>query len=183
MPGEFHGWRSLAGYSPWGRKELDAAEVTQHICMHAGPKQGNPGTERQGPFWSERMRGAHPGALWRGLRGSPWTGPPTALLREAVSATSAYTLLLVWGPPLQTHSRLPAQVPASVLASPAPWCALFFLQGLVICLPLVDPSAAPSLYTFTLESELAHPAPSILCTFPATLVYWPSKWGPCLAPT
>jgi len=26
LPGEFHGQRSLAGYSAWGRKELDVAE-------------------------------------------------------------------------------------------------------------------------------------------------------------
>ena len=26
LPGEFHGQRSLAGYSPWGHKELDTAE-------------------------------------------------------------------------------------------------------------------------------------------------------------
>ena len=26
---EFHGQRSLAGYSPWGHKESD---VTEHIC-------------------------------------------------------------------------------------------------------------------------------------------------------
>ena len=25
-PGESHGWRSLVGYSPWGRKELDTTE-------------------------------------------------------------------------------------------------------------------------------------------------------------
>ena len=23
LPGKYHGWRSLVGYSPWGRKELD----------------------------------------------------------------------------------------------------------------------------------------------------------------
>ena len=23
LPGKSHGWRSLVGYSPWGRKELD----------------------------------------------------------------------------------------------------------------------------------------------------------------
>ena len=28
MPGELHGQRSLAGCNPWGRKELDTAEVT-----------------------------------------------------------------------------------------------------------------------------------------------------------
>ena len=26
MPGKFHGWKSLAGYSPWGHKELDMTE-------------------------------------------------------------------------------------------------------------------------------------------------------------
>ena len=26
LPGKFHGLRSLVGYSPWGRKELDATE-------------------------------------------------------------------------------------------------------------------------------------------------------------
>ena len=28
LPGEFHGQRSLVGYSPWGRKELDTTEAT-----------------------------------------------------------------------------------------------------------------------------------------------------------
>ena len=27
LPGEFHGQRSLAGYSPWGHKESDLTEV------------------------------------------------------------------------------------------------------------------------------------------------------------
>ena len=26
LPGKSHGWRSLVGYSPWGRKELDITE-------------------------------------------------------------------------------------------------------------------------------------------------------------
>ena len=30
LPGESHGQRSLAGYSPWGCKELDTTEVTEH---------------------------------------------------------------------------------------------------------------------------------------------------------
>ena len=30
LPGESHGQRSLAGYSPWDHKELDATEVTYH---------------------------------------------------------------------------------------------------------------------------------------------------------
>ena len=30
LPGEFHGQRSLAGYSPWGRKESDTTERLTH---------------------------------------------------------------------------------------------------------------------------------------------------------
>ena len=30
LPGEFHGQRNLAGYSPWGCKELDTTEHTAH---------------------------------------------------------------------------------------------------------------------------------------------------------
>ena len=26
LPGKFHGWKSLVGYSPWGRKESDTTE-------------------------------------------------------------------------------------------------------------------------------------------------------------
>ena len=26
LPGKFHGWRSLVGYSPWGHKESDTTE-------------------------------------------------------------------------------------------------------------------------------------------------------------
>ena len=32
LPGESHGQRSLMGYSPWGRKELDTTEATEHAC-------------------------------------------------------------------------------------------------------------------------------------------------------
>ena len=35
LPGESHGQRSLAGYSPWGHKESDMSEVTEHsIAQH-----------------------------------------------------------------------------------------------------------------------------------------------------
>ena len=30
LPGEFHGWRNLVGYNPWGCKESDTTEATQH---------------------------------------------------------------------------------------------------------------------------------------------------------
>ena len=32
LPGETHGWRSLAGYSPWGRKQSDTlSDLAQHL--------------------------------------------------------------------------------------------------------------------------------------------------------
>ena len=33
LPGESHGQRSLVGYSPWFRKELDTTEVTWRVRM------------------------------------------------------------------------------------------------------------------------------------------------------
>ena len=33
LPGKSHGWRSLAGYNPWGCKELDMTEQL-HFCFH-----------------------------------------------------------------------------------------------------------------------------------------------------
>ena len=32
LAGKSHGQRSLAGYSPWGRKESNTTEVTEHEC-------------------------------------------------------------------------------------------------------------------------------------------------------
>ena len=34
LPGESHGQRSLAGYSPQGPKESNMTEVTEHALMH-----------------------------------------------------------------------------------------------------------------------------------------------------
>ena len=42
LPGESHGQRSLAGYSPWGHKELDMTEATQHPCTHAWVDMNQP---------------------------------------------------------------------------------------------------------------------------------------------
>ena len=33
LPGESHGQRILAGYSPWGHKESDTTEVTAKYCI------------------------------------------------------------------------------------------------------------------------------------------------------
>ena len=34
LPGESHGQKSLAGYSPQGHKKLYTTEATQHVCAH-----------------------------------------------------------------------------------------------------------------------------------------------------
>ena len=38
MPGESHGQRSLAGYSPRGCKELDTTEASEHTYIYKVPK-------------------------------------------------------------------------------------------------------------------------------------------------
>ena len=35
LPGEYHGQRKLASYSPWDPEELDMMEATQHTSMHS----------------------------------------------------------------------------------------------------------------------------------------------------
>ena len=34
-PGKSHGQRSLAGYSPWDRKESDTTEVTEQVSIRS----------------------------------------------------------------------------------------------------------------------------------------------------
>ena len=34
LPSKFHGQRSLMGYSPWGCKESDTTEATEHAHMY-----------------------------------------------------------------------------------------------------------------------------------------------------
>ena len=34
MPAKFHGWKSLVGYSPWGRKESDTTKQLTHTHTH-----------------------------------------------------------------------------------------------------------------------------------------------------
>ena len=34
LPAEYHGQKILVCYSPWGRKELDMTEATEHACIN-----------------------------------------------------------------------------------------------------------------------------------------------------
>ena len=39
LPGEFHGQRDLAGYSPRGRRESDTTERLTHTNTHSEPRK------------------------------------------------------------------------------------------------------------------------------------------------
>ena len=39
LPGQFHGQRSLVGYSPWGCKESDMTEHAHMISYKENPKE------------------------------------------------------------------------------------------------------------------------------------------------
>ena len=47
LPGEFHGWRSLVGYGPWGRTESDVTErltllALVYMCQCCSPSSSYP---------------------------------------------------------------------------------------------------------------------------------------------
>ena len=54
LPGEFHGQRSLAGYSPWGRKESDSTEQLT-LAPEPSPAQ-DPGRGGFGTLLRETWR-------------------------------------------------------------------------------------------------------------------------------
>ena len=58
LPGESHGWRSLVGYSPWGRRESDTTEQPHFTSKRQQSEFGS--TEmaricRQGPGKSDEV--------------------------------------------------------------------------------------------------------------------------------
>ena len=75
LPGKLHGLRSLVGYSPWGRKELDMAErlhsltVNDHLLQRADSLEKTPIMEKI----EGRRRTGHKG--WDGRMSSltQWT--------------------------------------------------------------------------------------------------------------
>ena len=104
LPGESHGQRSLAGYSPWGRRELDTTErrspgQERRFPGDSGSRGGGGsrlprvGTERS-PSPSVHQEPGRPsnshglaGAAEPGIRGEGW-GSGTSLQRVCCSLTS-----------------------------------------------------------------------------------------------
>ena len=61
LPTESHGQRSLVGYSPWGRKELDMTEATEHTPDGVSPLEGlytwrMPGSIQKPHWWAHLRR-------------------------------------------------------------------------------------------------------------------------------
>ena len=60
--GEFHGQRSLAGYSPWGLRESDTTEHTPREQMHGHIGRCRRRNLIQHPFMIEKNKTLKPGA-------------------------------------------------------------------------------------------------------------------------
>ena len=82
LPGESHGQRRLADYSPWGCTESDTTEVTQHVGRH--------GTVDRSPPANARDTGSIPGpGIFHILRSNKARVPQ--LLSLCVATTEAHT--------------------------------------------------------------------------------------------
>ena len=57
-----HGWRSLAGYSPWGCKELDTTEVTS---LHIYHQNEDPTEKPVITFWNPDAYQNHLEIFWK----------------------------------------------------------------------------------------------------------------------
>ena len=75
LDGESHGQRKLEGYGPWGRKESDTTEHTQHSCVFTLKKKKNgPASKRKRKgIWRKgssmlTAQGGQPGMCCRGSR-------------------------------------------------------------------------------------------------------------------
>ena len=96
LPGKSHGWRSLAGCSPWGREESDTTEQLHfHFSLsYIGEGNGNPlqcsclENPRDGRAW------------WAAVYG---VTPSQTQLKRLSSSTSMYAKSLVMSDSLWLH--------------------------------------------------------------------------------
>ena len=59
LPGKSHGWRSLVGYSPWGREELDMTERLHFHFLLSCIGEGN-----GDPLQCSRLQNPRDGGVW-----------------------------------------------------------------------------------------------------------------------
>jgi len=83
LPGESHGQRNLAVYSPWGHKALDTTEVAEHMSMSLGP--------RDATWFSHTCQKAQPWHLTRRF--------------AFPCCCSLYIFLWMWGPEVWSNTQ------------------------------------------------------------------------------
>ena len=120
LPGEAHGQRSLAGCSPWGRKESDTAEATWHAHRDVIKSNGKNPTEAARlslPVWAGIQPRMSPAA---GVPQRPaprcdgdLAGRPGPSLRAELSRPAACTVREETG--LQTQASVQGMLHYSVL--------------------------------------------------------------------
>ena len=89
---KIHGERSLAGYSPWGRKESDATERA-HTHEHFPVETGFMSVDQQPPVSSSNHSGRSICKPTLGIRGK--LGSPSLSTSVPVCASSSLLLRLV----------------------------------------------------------------------------------------
>ena len=72
LPGESHGWRSLVGYSPWGRKEWDTTERLHFHFSLSCIGEGNGNLLQCSSLENPRDRGACWAAIYGVAQSQTW---------------------------------------------------------------------------------------------------------------
>ena len=105
LPGKSHGWRSLVGYSPWGREESDTTEWLHFhfslLCIGEG--NGNP--LQYSCLENPRDRGAWWAAVYRVAQGWMWLKRLSSISsRWQTSSLGELKQLLITYKALQTRN-------------------------------------------------------------------------------
>ena len=110
LPGKSHWWRSLVGYSPWGREELDTTErLYFHFSLSCiGEGNGNPfqcsylENPKDGGAWWAAVLGSHRvGHDWRDFAAAAYI----ACTIYPKENTCIQPLLFIWWVFLKTSIR------------------------------------------------------------------------------
>ena len=99
LPGKSHGWRSLVGYSPWGRTESDMTERLHfHFSLSCiGERNGNPlqcsylENPRDGEAWWAAVYGVAQSRTWL-----KWLSSSRSMIEEATTPRAEMTERREW---------------------------------------------------------------------------------------
>ena len=139
LPGEFHGQRSLAGYSPQGFKESDMTEVTYHACMRCvdvshGPLHiwfscdGHAGTGKSPPLFL-----LLPG-LQQGQRWDPGVNTCASLWQQKCTDNGEETVFEMYGCSCLVAKSCPTRQPHGLQhASSSILCYLLEFAQIHVC--------------------------------------------------